>query len=326
MTEQDEGAQLVLWQAVSVHDRALAWADLPPAQRRRAAMEAAQLHDGAALGDLLLGYMVTKSRAKSAIAPATVKCYGLGTKQLLAAWRQENLLHPSQDAGDRYIGDLSAYLAPASVDVRLRAARALYRALHWARATEADPFADVRAPKNPTPRHERRRPYAEEDIAAVLAVATPALRALILVCAHGGLRISEALALRWDAVDLSRKMLSVRRGKGGGRRTVHISETLAAALGEVAGTHNLGPVFMSAYHRAFADPTVPRAALRAACATAGIQYRGWHAFRHAAGTRLMRESGNIQLVAAHLGHANIATSAIYAKWSDTQLQAAVGEW
>ncbi len=326
MTEQNEGAQLVLWQAVSSHDRALAWANLPTAQRRRSAMEAAQLHDGAALGDLLHGYMLVKSRAKSAVSPATLKCYALGVKQLLHAWAQENLLHPSQDAGDRYIGDLAAYLAPASCDVRLRAARALYRALHWARATEADPFADTKAPKNPVPKHERRRPYSQEDIDALLDVAPTALKALILVCAHGGLRISEALTLTWAEIDLSRKILYVRHGKGGGRRTVFISQTLAEGLAQCAGTHYNGIVFMSGYHRAFADPTVPRAALKACCAKAGVPYLGFHALRHAAGTRLMRESGNLQLVAAHLGHANVATSAIYAKWSDTQLQNAVGEW
>jgi integrase len=322
----DENAQLVLWEAVSARDRALAWANLAPAARRRAAMEAAQLHDTAGLTDLLHGYMLVKSRAKSAVSAATLKCYALGVKQLCAAWTQENVLHPTQDAGDRYIGDLAAYLAPASCDVRLRAARALYRALHWARATEADPFADVKAPANHTPKHERRRPYADADIEALVTWATPAMRALVLLCAHGGLRISEALALTWFDIDLSRKTLRVRRGKGGAGRTVHLSESLATALADVAGVHYHGPVLMSAYNHAFKDPTVPRAALKALCAKAGVPYLGFHALRHSAGTRLMRESGNLQLVAAHLGHANVATSAIYAKWSNTQLQAAVEAW
>ncbi len=318
--------ELVVWEPVTGRDRAQAWAALPPDRRRRAAMEAAQNHDLGALGDLLHGYMLVKSRAKTAISPSTLKCYGLAVKQLLAAWTNENLLHPSQDAGDRYIGLLAEHLAPASCDVRLRGARALYRALHWARATEADPFCDVKAPKNPTPKHERRRPYLPTDVDALVLAADLPLRVLILLCAHGGLRISEALALQWRDVDLRTVTLRIRSGKGGAARTVHLSATLADSLRELAGVAPAGAVIASAYGHGYRDPTVPRQRLAALCDAYGVPYLGFHALRHAAGTRLMAESGNLQLVAAHLGHANVATSAIYAKWSNTQLQSAVGEW
>lgn len=45
------------------------------------------------------------------------------------------------------------------------------------------------------------------------------MRALLLLCAHGGLRISEALALEWVDVNLAARELVVRHGKGasGGR-------------------------------------------------------------------------------------------------------------
>lgn len=306
--------------------RAQLWSTIDPSVRRRRAMEIASMHDQAGLCDLLYGYMLVKSRMHSTVSGNTIKAYRLGVAELLRAWHEENLLHPSQDAGDRYVSTLSGHLSPASIDARLHGAKALYRALRWAHATEADPFGDVRAPRNPTPRHERRRPYSDSDVDKLLSVADNVQAALILLCAHGGLRISEALALRWEDLDLSRLLLRVRSGKGGASRTVHMSSSLTESLARISGTPYRGPVFRNAYDRAFADPTIPRNHLQVICRAAGVPYLGFHALRHTAGTRLLRESNNLQLVAAHLGHADISTTSIYAKWSDDQLSAAIWAW
>jgi integrase/recombinase XerC len=245
---------------------------------------------------------------------------------LLNHWLEENLLHPSPDAADRYVATLSRDARPATVAARLAGAKALYRALRWCRATEADPFADVRAPRDPTPRHERRYPYSDADVAALLEVAEGGDRALILLCAHGGLRIAEALSLCWPEVDLPRGLLRVTAGKGRKARTVRLSASLVAALRAIRPADNQGPVIATTDGVPYADPTVPRRRLRLLCARAGITYMSFHSLRHTAGTRLARESGNLQLVAAHLGHADVSTAAIYAKWSDESLRKAVQDW
>ncbi|UQN09002.1 tyrosine-type recombinase/integrase [Deinococcus sp. QL22] len=49
---------------------------------------------------------------------------------------------------------------------------------------------------------------------------------------------------------------------------------------------------------------------------AETRYRGWHAFRHSAGTRLVRQTGSLKYAAHHLGHSSIETTRVYAKWSD----------
>src|SRR5690606_28478595 len=90
-----------------------------------------------------------------------------GLEELLIMWQSENLLRPSRDAGTLYVqrllvGDREAVLrhdppkakrgrrvksgplSRASVGLRVAAGRALYDALAWAGATEADPFRDVR--------------------------------------------------------------------------------------------------------------------------------------------------------------------------------------
>jgi integrase len=149
---------------------------------------------------------------------------------------------------------------------------------------------------------------------------------LVLLCAHGGLRIAEALALTWPAVDLAQGRLRVVAGKGGKSRTVSISVSLSAALQAIRPAGGQGPVVRSSEGLAYADPTAPRRRLRRLCSQSDVTYLGFHSLRHSAGTRLARQTGNLQLVAAHLGHADISTAAVYAKWSDDTLRQAVHDW
>jgi integrase len=147
-----------------------------------------------------------------------------------------------------------------------------------------------------------------------------------LLCAHGGLRIAEALALGWAEVDLPRKRLRVRSGKGRKDRTVSMSSSLAEALARIRRDAAQGTVIHTGDGHPYADPTVPRRRLQQLCARAGVSYQGFHSLRHSAGTRLARQTGNLQLVAAHLGHADVSTASIYAKWSDDSLRQAVIDW
>src|SRR6059036_2714413 len=52
-------------------------------------------------------------------------------------------------------------------------------------------------------------------------------RLLLALMAYAGLRRSELLGLDWDDVDLSRRLLQVRKAKGGRQRTIPIHPVLA---------------------------------------------------------------------------------------------------
>jgi integrase/recombinase XerC len=52
-------------------------------------------------------------------------------------------------------------------------------------------------------------------------------RLLLALMAYAGLRRSELLGLEWDDVDLSRRLLRVRKAKGGRQRTIPIHTALA---------------------------------------------------------------------------------------------------
>ncbi len=80
------------------------------------------------------------------------------------------------------------------------------------------------------------------------------------------------------------------------------------------------------YGRALAHPRAARHVWRACARPGAWKYKGVYALRHYCGTRLVREGGDLEMAARHLGHASIKTTRIYIKWSDEGLKKAVGEW
>src|SRR4051794_40847183 len=89
-------------------------------------------------------------------------------------------------------------------------------------------------------REEKVKALTEEELGRLLAAVAPEWRLLVTLLAQTGLRISEALPLRWGDIDFGRRRLQVRRslsrGQVGapksryGRRDVPLTEGMARAL------------------------------------------------------------------------------------------------
>jgi len=317
--------------------RARAWATMPGDERRRRAVEACQVHDTAALQELADVWLTLHGQAGATVSPHTRSSYRRGVAVLIDAWRQENVLHPGRDAAALWLREMEdTGLKPSTVRVRLAAARCLYAALRWSGATDANPFTDARPAKDKTAAKDKRGPYSPDELGAILhvldeeiATATPAARTmarydklLILLGAHAGLRVSEMLALCWDDLDVPRRMIVVRHGKGGKVRHVVMSSSLAATLAAVP------PAMRDAFVLPYRARTSAWTRVRNLTARAGISEKrtGLHRLRHAAGTRMMAETHDLQEVAELLGHAQLDTARVYAQWANDTQRRIVGEW
>jgi len=309
---------LDLYRATSL-DRARNWNDLEAGERIRRAVVACRDQDREALWSLTEAYLVLNGSSGTATSPRTLKAYRWAVDRFLtyAGEQAFNLLSPRSGEGVRFIRTVEAAgLSPASVRVQLAGVRLFYSALRWAEATQVSPFADVKAVRDKTAAWDKRSPYSDNEVLALLELADARMRALLLLCAHGGLRISEALALKWEDVRLNGAELVVRFGKGGKQRRVVLGQSLIQAL---EGVQSEGAVIGGSYPAA-----VER--LRRLCTRAAVPYRGYHALRHYAGTRLTREGASLDDVARHLGHSVLETARIYAKWSDDALRRRVSDW
>jgi site-specific recombinase XerD len=127
-----------------------------------------------------------------------------------------------------------------------------------------------------------------------------------------GLRISEATTLEVGAIDRAGRVLRII-GKGNKERLVPLPQPILDDLGRVWKTHhNRRWLFPNRRGDAPLDERVLRDSFAAAVATADIRTKVTpHALRHSYATRLMENGVDMRVVQVLLGHANIATTAIY---------------
>jgi integrase/recombinase XerC len=219
--------------SLSLLERTRDLATLSEDELKRLAAEAARDRDAQALWALLEAHLTLHGSAGSRVSRHTLEAYRRGLNDLLKAWQGENLLRPRRNAGVLYVRELEGRLKPASVGVKLAAAKALYAALRWSGATDTAPFADVRAAVDKTPAWEKRDAYTRTEVHWLERTSEGYTLYIVLLGAHAGLRVSEMTALRWEDIDLSNGTLKVVAGKGGKTARVNLSSTLVEALERV---------------------------------------------------------------------------------------------
>ena len=332
-----------------------------PSNRRREGLRAAHTQTEADLLDLLTYHLKLKSRRAGGVSPETLKTYGVAVRDFLAFTGPPEAPRYSLQSLDEEViegyliytrqrlkltphGDAAAdHLGLGSIGTYLAGVRALYRALTWAGVCTVNPAAGVRAPRDPTPAHSRKRAIPNGHLralfAAVDAQTDPAVaardRALLTLGVTLGLRASEMIDL--DVADLGLAMaeLHVRQGKGGKARRIPVPPTALAALGRwlrerqalvAAGDLPADQkALLVSFHRGYFGRRLSVRGLRSVVngyfAQVGLPPDMWgvHTLRRTAGTRLYRQSRDLHVVSDILGHASVTTSAIYAKL-DTEIR------
>ncbi len=148
-----------------------------------------------------------------------------------------------------------------------------------------------------------------EQVRAIIAAASanPLHHALLKFLYLTGVRISEALNLRWrDLRPMDEAGEAHIMGKGGKRRVVFLPVDLWRDLASLRGDADEGD-------RPF--PFTPQAAwqvVRKAGKAAGIADAHPHQFRHAYVSHLLAENVPLADVSELVGHSNISTTALYA--------------
>ncbi|MBZ9715537.1 tyrosine-type recombinase/integrase [Deinococcus multiflagellatus] len=303
-------------------------ARLEPDALRREAVEAARDLNRDALWALVEAFLVTRGGRGARVSKHTLESYQIGVQTFLD-WAQPNsvsLLRPRANDGFRYARFLEAQgLSPSSVRVRLAAARSLFSALRWAEATQAAPFTDVKTAADPVPRWEKRKPYADEDVAALLAIGGMQDAVIILLGAHCGLRNSEMLTLLRKDVHLDvREPYITVTGKRSKRQDVALSRSAAAALRTwLAATPGVAPYVLSIRTRQGLEKAVKRL-----CREANVQYEGRevHGLRHSAGTKVFTVTQDLLAVRDTLRHRDVTSSEIYVNYARAGKKKVNADW
>jgi len=127
---------------------------------------------------------------------------------------------------------------------------------------------------------------------------------------HTGLRLSEMYGLDWQDVDLSRRLLLVRRGKNGESRYARLNSMALKALAELRKrSDGAGPVIRNLRGEPLAKG---RYWFEKAVKEAGIGDFHWHDLRHTFASRLAMAGVGLRAIQDALGHKSIAMTVRYA--------------
>jgi integrase len=184
----------------------------------------------------------------------------------------------------------------------------------------SNPASGARIPAVTTeePIGDHAKALTRKELALLLAAIPEGWQLFFELLAHTGLRISEAVGLTWEHVDLGdNPRIKVReqvyRGKrcrlksGAGRRDIPLSQGMAARLLAHRRDRYVGPqapVFRSSTGGPLSPPNLGRVVLHPARKVAGMPWVTFHSLRHTCASLLFEAGRNVKQVAEWLGHAD----------------------
>jgi integrase/recombinase XerD len=260
------------------------------------------------------------------LAPRTVEAYRRDLAHL-AEWLGRSPADATPDDLAGYVAQLRADgLAATTVARRLAAVRSFFRHQMLLGERTDNPAANVDLPKR---RRTLPRTLSPAEIERLLdaAAGTKPLdlrnRALGELLYGAGLRVSEAVALDRQSVDLDNRLVRAF-GKGSKERVVPIGREAAESLRRYLSR---GRPFLERRHRqelflnANGGPLTRAGVflvLRKLAAKAGLEPERIHPhlLRHSFATHLLEGGADLRAVQEMLGHADLATTELYTHVSD----------
>ena len=214
-----------------------------------------------------------------------------------------------------------------SVNALRSSLRGFFQYLHWAGYIDTDPSLLIRrAMCGPPP--PRTLSATDQDrllstLAQAVGRAAERDHALFHLLLGTGIRISAALALLAEDVDLERGEILLRHSEGDREERIFLPPVVRDHLRQYLAGRRQGPVFT----RQGGHPITTRHAqrrLRHWIQVSGVSPATPHTLRHTFATSLYRRTRDLLLVRRALGHKSITSTLRYASVADDDLREAMG--
>ena len=222
--------------------------------------------------------------------------------------------------------DIKTYLAylisekkqsPSSVNLVLCALKFFYEGV-----LEKDIFKKIK-----TPKQEKKIPMVltkEEIFAMINSIKNKKHKLLIELLYSSGLRVSEAVALKTENINLDERIAKIVAGKGKKDRLVILSRNLSKNLKKYLDKRKFESQYVFPTQKNKKEHLSIRQAqkiVNKAAKKAGIKKRVFcHALRSSFATHLLEAGTDIRIIQELLGHTNLQTTQRYTKVSTEQLK------
>jgi integrase/recombinase XerD len=244
------------------------------------------------------------------------------TKPILERYQRHLYYHRKSDGRPMTLGSQLGCLAPL---------KTFFKWLARENHIPYNPASELTLPQ--APKHLPRVILSVQEIEAILREAEPKSpqglrdRAMLETLYSTGLRRMELTGLALYDVDLKRRLIVVREGKGrrdrvipiGARASAWVEKYLIEARPKLLIADN-EMLFLTDY----GDPVTPEYVaqrVRRYMGFAGIEKPGAaHLFRHACATHMLENGADTRFIQALLGHADLGTTQIYTRVSIEKLR------
>jgi len=251
-----------------------------------------------------------------AYSPRTIKSYVSCLRLFI---RHISPLHP-RDVSDREIRAFMLRMiddeyAVATVHQVINALRFLYVELYQRPMVLGE---------LPRPKRERKLPVvlSEEDISQILdATENLKHKALLSLIYSAGLRVGEAVTLRWEDLDENRNMMHIRNAKGKKDRYTILSDVVIEMLERYAEMyHPHDWLFEGQDRKKHLSVRSAEYVFQHAVRRSGIRKNvSIHSLRHAFATHLLEHGTDLRYIQHLLGHRSIKTTEVYSHVSSHKI-------
>ncbi len=189
---------------------------------------------------------------------------------------------------------------------------------------ERNPFAGLKRLREA---RKPRRYLTKDEIARLLDAAPKDFKPLLVAMAYTGARKSELTRLRWGDIDFERGKIHLVRSKVGSADTIDLHPALRTALLHLRLRRKKPPadqhVFLSRRGTPFSNITKSWALALKGAGLEGREGLTPHSMRHSFATHYLEGGGAVTDLQQQLGHADLATTQIYAAGLSERRRAAV---
>jgi integrase/recombinase XerD len=260
------------------------------------------------------------------LAPRTVEAYRRDLADF-SAWLKSSPDDATPDQLAAYVASMrAAGLAATTIARRVAALRGFYRHQVLLGARGDNPAAELELPKRRRTLPRTLSPGEAERLIEAANGTTPRAlrdRALVELLYGAGLRVSEAVGLERNGVDLEQRLVRCI-GKGSKERVVPVGREAVEALRRYLSR---GRPYLDTQHRPDLFLNARGGALtrsgaflilRRLAETAGLEPGRVHPhlLRHSFATHLLEGGADLRSVQEMLGHADLSTTELYTHVSD----------
>ncbi|SKB35092.1 Site-specific recombinase XerD [Salegentibacter holothuriorum] len=184
-------------------------------------------------------------------------------------------------------------------------------------------FPELEAEQIKSPRKSKYLPVVlskEEVIDLLRATRNLKHRAIFALLYSSGLRVGEAISLKQKDMDIDRRQISIRSGKGRKDRVVIMAESFIPLLLNYLGTYRPQNYFIESPQGGPYSSSSIRAALHHACKLANIKKKVTpHTLRHSYATHMLENGIDLRHIQSLLGHSKPETTMIYTHVTQKEL-------